>query len=86
MAAFAAIKEALAKAALLTHPQPGAPLCLVTDASDRAVGAVLQQSLNGVWQPILFFLRSLSPLNSVTVPLTGNCLLYTWPSSTFGIW
>ena len=64
VAAFAAIKEALAKAALLTHPQPGAPLCLVTDASNRAVGAVLQQSLNGVWQPISFFSKKLKPAES----------------------
>ena len=64
VAAFAAIKEALAKAALLTHPQPGAPLCLVMDASDRAVGAVLQQSLNGVWQPISFFSKKLKPAES----------------------
>ena len=49
IAAFSEIKDALAQAALLTHPNPGAPLCLVTDASDKAVGAILQQRLDGIW-------------------------------------
>ena len=32
-----------------------------TDASDTAVGAVLQQYLHGVWTPISFFSRKLLP-------------------------
>ena len=39
--AFTAIKEALAKATLLVHPKSYAPTCIMTDASDCAVGAVL---------------------------------------------
>ena len=42
-AAFMATKEALAKASLLSYPDSEAPTCLMTDASDTAVGAVLQQ-------------------------------------------
>ena len=41
--AFDNIKKALAKATLLVHPRHDAPISLTTDASDRAVGAVLQQ-------------------------------------------
>ena len=41
--AFTRIKDALADASLLVHPIPDAPTCIVTDASDTAVGAVLQQ-------------------------------------------
>ena len=33
----------------------------MTDASDTAVGAVLQQHINGTWQPISFFSRKLTP-------------------------
>eukprot|EP00731_Ephydatia_muelleri_P016142 Em0009g566a len=54
-AAFQATKEALAKASLLSYPTADAPTCLMTDASDTAVGAVLQQHVNGVWRPISFF-------------------------------
>ena len=40
---FNATKEALAKASLLSYPKTDAPTCLMTDASDTAIGAVLQQ-------------------------------------------
>ena len=33
----------------------------MTDASDSAVGAVLQQCVNGQWQPISFFSKKLKP-------------------------
>ena len=41
--AFTQIKEALARASMLYHPKPDAPTCIMADASDKAVGAVLQQ-------------------------------------------
>ncbi len=58
-AAFDNVKQALADATLLVHPTPDAPTCLMTDASDIAVGAVLQQYVNGSWCPIAFFSKSL---------------------------
>ncbi len=33
------------------YPTPDAPTNIVTDASDVAVGAVLQQCVNGEWKP-----------------------------------
>lgn len=57
--AFQEIKAALAEATLLVHPQPGAPLSLHSDASDVAVGAVLQQKVGNTWQPLAFFSRQL---------------------------
>lgn len=42
-AAFVTVKEALANATLLALPKPDAPTSIITDASDIAVGAVLQQ-------------------------------------------
>lgn len=51
----------LANATLLTHPKPDAPTCIITDASDTAVGAVLQQCIADVWCPISFFSRKLKP-------------------------
>ena len=61
ISAFNSAKDALAQATLLFHPTPDATTSLMTDASDIAVGAVLQQSVDGHWQPISFFSRSLSP-------------------------
>ena len=40
---FTTIKEALAQATLLSHPQTNAPCAIMTDASNVAVSAVLQQ-------------------------------------------
>ena len=55
LAAFVAIKAALANATLLSHPKPEAPTNIITDASDVAVGAVLQQYINHCWCPIAYF-------------------------------
>ena len=60
-AAFTDTKEALAKATLLAHPKPHALTCIMTDASDRAVGAVPQQRFGDGWQPIAYFSRKLRP-------------------------
>ena len=59
--AFNDIKDALANATLLVHPKPNAPLNVMTDASDFAIGAVLQQFLDDKWCPLSYFLRKLSP-------------------------
>ena len=60
-AAFTAAKEALADATLLSHPKPDAPTRIATDASDVAVGAVLQQHIGNAWQPISYFSKKLKP-------------------------
>ena len=52
---FLAIKEALAQAAMLRHPRPGAPLAVTSDASDHAMGAVLEQRGPDGWEPLAFF-------------------------------
>ena len=52
---FDAIKEALAKATLLRHPRPGAQLALTTDASDLAIGGVLEQRGPHGWEPLSFY-------------------------------
>ena len=57
--AFKVVKSALAEVTLLVHPHPDAPLCLMVDASDVAVGGVLQQMIQGDWQPIAFFSKRL---------------------------
>ena len=59
--AFKLTKDALADATMLTYPAPGAQLQLVTDASDTAIGAVLEQLTSHGPAPIAFFSRKLSP-------------------------
>jgi len=52
IAAFNKCKTCLSRAALLSLPHPTAPLALVTDASTTTMGAVLQQRVQDVWQPL----------------------------------
>ena len=59
--AFHDTKKALADATLLSHPRQDAQTSLTTDASDLAVGAVLQQLVDGVWVPLAFFSQKLRP-------------------------
>lgn len=60
--AFEQIKMEFANASLLVHPRCGAKLQLVTDASDVAIDAVLEQkSLMDVWEPLAIFSQKLSP-------------------------
>ena len=59
--AFEHAKTALANATLLFHPKPGAAVAIMSDASDIAVGAVLQQLVIDQWQPIAYYSHKLSP-------------------------
>ena len=60
IAAFRNSKEALAAASFLSYPAPDVPTCLMTDASDTTVGAVLQQHIKGSWHPISFFSKKMT--------------------------
>ena len=51
---FIESKQILANATLLVHPDHTAPLNITCDASDFAVGGVLQQYIINVWQPLSF--------------------------------
>jgi cleavage and polyadenylation specificity factor subunit 1 len=58
--AFEECMASLSCATLLAHPDPSAPLALVTDASTPAMGAVLQQRVKNAWQPLAFY-KKLNP-------------------------
>ncbi|KII71861.1 Transposon Ty3-G Gag-Pol polyprotein [Thelohanellus kitauei] len=72
--AFDEVKKALSNATLLTYPHTGAPLALTVDASMVAIGAVLEQYVDDIWQPIGFFSRQLKPANRNTT-LLGRTLV-----------
>ena len=59
--AFIESKQILANATLLVHPDHSAPLNITCQASDFAVGGVLQQYIDNVWQPLSFFSKKLTP-------------------------
>ena len=71
---FDAIKEALASAALLFHPRPGAQLALTTDASNLAVGGVLEQRGPQGWEPLAFYSSKLKPNERLWPPYDRELL------------
>ena len=46
---------------MLSHPKLDAPTSIMSDTSNTAVGAVLQQFVDGIWHPISYFSHKLSP-------------------------
>lgn len=58
---FKEAKQMLMSACQLEHPDPSLPLALTTDASDYAVGAVLEHFRHGTWRPLGFWSRHLKP-------------------------
>ena len=65
-------KQILANATLLVHPDHSAPSNITCDASDFAVGGVLHQYINNVWQPLAFFNKKLTPARHVRVRSITN--------------
>ena len=58
--AFTSAKDSLAQAAMLATPNSADNLYLVTDASNIAIGAVLEQGTDGHRRPLGFFSRKLN--------------------------
>lgn len=58
--AFEKCKQLLTEATLLAHPREEANLVLTTDASDTAMGAVLDQEKDNSLEPLGFFSRQFS--------------------------
>ncbi|BHF58061.1 hypothetical protein SprV_0100101000 [Sparganum proliferum] len=59
--AFNCARKALADATALVHPISDAPLSTVTDASNFAIGAALQQQTPAGTQPLAFYSAKLTP-------------------------
>ena len=71
---FEATKEALAQATLLHHPRSGAHLALTTDASQFAVGGVLEQWGPKGWEPLSFYSKKLNDSQQLWPPYDRELL------------
>ena len=71
---FEATKEALAQATLLHHPRTGAHLALTTDASQHAVGGVLEQWGSKGWEPLSFYSSKLNDTQQLWPPYDRELL------------
>ncbi|KMQ89105.1 pol polyprotein [Lasius niger] len=72
--AFQKCKESLARATMIAHPKPETEITLTTDASDRAMGAVIQQRSGEEWQPLAFFSKKLNPAQQKYSPYDRELL------------
>ncbi|UYV70202.1 hypothetical protein LAZ67_7002164, partial [Cordylochernes scorpioides] len=77
---FEKCKQALANTALLAYPDTELPISLCTDASDRAVGSVLQQLDNNNWKPIAFFSKKLNPAQCIKATTKQLTSRFIWPN------
>ncbi|BHF83062.1 Bis(5'-adenosyl)-triphosphatase enpp4 [Sparganum proliferum] len=59
--AFNRARKALADTSALVHPKPDAPLSIVADASNFAIGAALQQQTPTGAQPLAFYSAKVTP-------------------------
>jgi len=59
--AFEKFRQELTQTALLSHLAEQAPLFIVTDASNMAIEAALEQDEQGQRKPIAFFSKKSSP-------------------------
>ena len=62
---------------MLVHPVDGTPTALTINASQYAVGGVLEQLVDGIWRPLGFFSRKLLDPREVKYPALDRELLGT---------
>ncbi|KAG1928644.1 interferon-induced very large GTPase 1-like [Pimephales promelas] len=76
--AFTQIKAALCGGPLLHAPDFSLPFILQTDASDKGLGAVLSQEVEGEERPVLYISRKLSKRETMYSTIEKECLAIRW--------
>ncbi|CAM4608181.1 unnamed protein product [Leuciscus chuanchicus] len=76
--AFTQLKAALCGGPLLHAPDFSLPFILQTDASDRGMGAVLSQEVEGEERPVLYISRKLSKRETMYSTIEKECLAIRW--------
>ena len=71
---FDSIKQALANSTLLHHPDSSLPLAVTTDASDVAIGGVIEQRGPEGWEPLAFFSKKLTAGQAAWCPYDRELL------------
>ena len=76
--AFERVKQALCGGPLLYTPNFSLPFVLQTDASNRGLGAVLSQEVEGVDRPVLYISRKLAQREVSYSTVEKECLAIRW--------
>ncbi len=75
---FTQVKAALCGGPLLHSPDFSLPFLLQTDASDRGLGAVLTQEIEGEERPVLYISQKLSKRETMYSTIEKECLAIRW--------
>ena len=84
--AFGALRQALCQTPVLRSPDFNKPFVLQTDASERGVGAVLSQSIDGEEHPVAFFSRKLLPREEKYSTVEKECLAIKLACQSFRVY
>ena len=76
--AFKTLQEALCCEPVLRMPDFTSEFTLQTDASDRGLGAVLSQTVDGKEHPVVFLSRKLKPHEEHYATIEKECLAVKW--------
>lgn len=76
--AFALLKQSLATAPALAHPDPTKPFYIQLATSDKSIGATLTQHQAGAQRVIAYASRNLSPIEIKFSPCEKTCLALIW--------
>jgi transposase InsO family protein len=80
---FQALKTALTQAPVLLTPLPGKPFYVLTDASDVALGASLEQDVAHGRRPVAFASRLLTPVERRRPVIDREALAILWACEKF---
>ena len=81
--AFQALKHALVKFPILKLPDMSQIFILMTDASDRGIGAVLMQEQNDTKMPVAYASRKLKGSEIAYSTIEKECLAIVWAIQKF---
>ena len=72
--AFEQLNQALAAPPVLKLFDPACPTKVLADASKVAIGGVIEQEHSGVWHPVAFYSRKLTPTETRYTTRERECL------------
>lgn len=80
---FQDLKRILLSAEVLCHYDRDHPTRVATDASQHGLGGVLLQEKQGIWRPVAYASRSLTPAESRYAAVEKEALAVTWGCERF---
>ena len=84
--AFVDIKSLLASQPILRPPNFNLPFCVAVDASDRSIGAVLLQEIDGLEHPVCYYSKRLNVHQQRYSTVEKECLALVSAVRTFSVY